>query len=209
MTRAGAFEPDLTLWDAWRPADVARRFAGVQAPWYVAAGWAIDLFLGEQTREHGDLEIGIPRARFAELASLLSGFEFFIPVSGPGDGMVWPLDQAGEFLQEHHQTWVREPETGLWRLDIFREPSDNDTWIFRRDERIRLSFRELILHTEVGIPYARPDVALLFKAKWSDLAKNQQDFAAVLPRLGPARRRWLKDALELVHPEHEWIPELT
>jgi hypothetical protein len=61
---AGAFEPDLTLWDAWRPEQVSALLAGVQAPWYVAAGWAIELFLGQERREHEDLEIAVPRDRF-------------------------------------------------------------------------------------------------------------------------------------------------
>lgn len=203
MTDAGAFEPDLTRWDAWRPEDVARVFAGVTAPWYVAAGWAIDLFLGEHTREHGDIEIGIPRERFPEFQSVLSGYEFFVPVSETG--MVWPLEEASGLVGEHHQTWVREPVTGLWRLDIFREPWDDETWVYRRDRRIRLPLRDAIAHTDDGIPYARPEVVLLFKAKASDLPKNQQDFDAVLPRLDSARQRWLRDALELVHPGHAWI----
>ena len=42
----------MSKWDAWRPEEVARRLTGVDAPWYVAAGWAIDLFLGGQRREH-------------------------------------------------------------------------------------------------------------------------------------------------------------
>ncbi|HEY8655865.1 MAG TPA: hypothetical protein VIM23_05110, partial [Gaiellaceae bacterium] len=60
-------EPDLELWDAWRPEAVARRLAGVRAPWYVAAGWAIELFLGGQRREHEDLEIAVPNDRFDEV----------------------------------------------------------------------------------------------------------------------------------------------
>ena len=76
---AGAFEPDLTLWDAWRPEQVSALLAGVQAPWYVAAGWAIELFLGQERREHEDLEIAVPRDRFGRIAERLSGFELFIP----------------------------------------------------------------------------------------------------------------------------------
>ncbi|MGH3130634.1 MAG: hypothetical protein ACRDNX_07440 [Gaiellaceae bacterium] len=52
------------------------------------------------------------------------------------------------------------PATGLWRLDVFREPSDGDTWICRRDERIRLPYGEVIERTEDGIPYARPEIVL-------------------------------------------------
>ncbi len=58
---------------------------------------------------------------------------------------------------------------------------ENDTWICRRDERIQLPYHELIEYTADGIPYARPEVTLLFKAKWSELPKNQADFAGRPP----------------------------
>jgi hypothetical protein len=29
-------------------------------PWYVAAGWALELFTGDAAREHDDLEIAVP-----------------------------------------------------------------------------------------------------------------------------------------------------
>jgi hypothetical protein len=209
VTSSGAFEPDLTLWDAWQPAEAARLLAGLQAPWCVTAGWAIDLFLGGQRRVHEDLEIAVPRERFGEVVAALAAFEFFVPMAGPGNGLVWPLAQAGEFLETHHQTWVREPSSGRWRLDIFREPSEQDTWICRREQRIRLPYDELIEYTTDGIPYTRPEVTLLFKAKWSDLPKNEADFAAVLPVLDAARRGWLSESLALVHPGHPWLAALA
>jgi hypothetical protein len=191
-------EPDLDAWDAWHPAEAARRLAGVRAPWCVAAGWAIELFLGTERREHEDLEIAVPRDRFDEVAEALNGFELFVA----GDHRVTPWPQrAGE----HHQTWVREPETRLWRLDVFREPADGDTWICRRDERIRLPYSELIERTPDGIPYMRPEIVLLFKAKHAHLAKNRLDFADALPRLDPKRRAWLTDALARLHPRHPWL----
>jgi hypothetical protein len=206
---AGAFEPDLSLWDAWRPEQAAALLVGVQAPWYVAAGWAIDLFLGGERREHEDLEIAVPRARFSEIADALGGFELFIPDGDLTDrSLVWPYSQAPEALDEHHQTWVRESTTGRWRLDVFREPSAGDTWICRRDERIRLPYADVIELTDAGIPYARPEIVLLFKAKHSDRAKDEADLAAVLPSLGPIRRRWLADALAVVHPGHPWLERI-
>jgi hypothetical protein len=206
---AGAFEPDLSLWDAWRPEEVAALLVDVQAPWYVAAGWAIELFLGEARREHEDLEIAVPRERFPEIAERLTGFELFIPDGDLTDrSLVWPLAEAARALDGHHQTWVREPATGRWRLDVFREPSDGDTWICRRDGRIRLPYGEVIQRTDDGIPYARPEIVLLFKAKHSDLPKNEADFAAVLPSLGPTRRSWLAELIALVHPGHSWLERI-
>ena len=206
---AGAFEPDLTLWDAWRPEQVAALLAGVRAPWYVAAGWAIELFLGEQRREHEDLEIAVPRAQFGRIAERLSGFELFIP---DGDltepGLVWPFAQAPAALDRHQQTWVREPATGRWRLDIFREPSDREMWIYRRDERIKRPYADVIDMTHDGIPYGRPEIILLFKAKHADRPKDEADFTAVLPQLDQISRTWLADALRLVHPGHPWLDRI-
>ena len=200
-----AFAPDLTRWDAWDPADAAERLAGVEAPWYVAAGWALDLFVGGEMREHEDLEIAVPHERFEELRRALAEFDVFVPV---GEGLVRPLESlSSDEFAETHQTWMREPSTGLWRLDVFREPSRGDTWICRRDARIRLPFAAAIAHTRDGIPYAQPEITLLYKAK-HNRDKDEADFAAVLPLLTPPRRRWLASALELVHPGHRWLAAL-
>ena len=205
---SGPFEPDVTLWDAWSPAEVARRLAGVQAPWYVAAGWSIDLFLGGQRRAHEDLEIAVPRARFDELTRAFGEYEFFVTVGDGDRGVVWPLARAADLMAEHHQTWLREPATGRWKLDIFREPGDDDTWTFRRDARIRLPYADVVARTADGIPYSRPEITLLFKAK-AARPKDEADFAAVLPLLDAERRIWLAHALELVHPGHPWIAQLV
>jgi Aminoglycoside-2''-adenylyltransferase len=198
------FEPDVSQWDPWRPEQVARLFANVDVPWYVAAGWAIDLFLGEERREHEDIEVAVPNARFDEIAEPLAGFEVFV-ITPP---TATPLAEARARLLDTHQTWVREPATGKWRLDVFREPSDGDTWICRREPTIRLPYEQVIERTEDGIPYGRPEIVLLFKAKHAGEPKNQADFEAALPRLDARRREWLRAALERVHPGHAWLAQL-
>jgi len=200
-----AFEPDVSQWDAWSPEQVARLLDGVQVPWYVAGGWAIDLFLGGQRREHEDLEIAVPNDRFGEIAAALRGFEICV-ITGPGEAT--PLEYAEAELEWTHQTWVREPATGLWRLDVFREPSEGETWICRRDARIRLQYDHVIERTDDGVPYGRPEIILLYKAKHAHRVRDRDDFTAVLPWLGPKRRRWLVQSLEMVHPGHRWIREL-
>jgi hypothetical protein len=194
-------EADFSLWDAWRPEQVARLLDGVEAPWYVAAGWALDLFVGEQRREHEDLEIAMPNGRIDELLPALDGLELFV-ITGPRQAT--PFEQARDQLEETHQTWVREPATGLWRFDVFREHSDGDTWICRRDPRIRMPYDRLIERTGDGIPYGRPEVILLYKAKHAHRDRDQSDFDEILPRLEPERRRWLAEALDVVHPGHPW-----
>ena len=135
-----AFEPDLSQWDAWRPERVAELLAEVDLPWYVAAGWAIDLFLGGERRDHGDIEVAVPSSRFDELAEVLADFDVCV-ITAPGEAT--PLAEARNRLSDTHQTWIREPSTGKWRLDVFREPSDGGTWICRREPSIRLPFERV------------------------------------------------------------------
>ena len=198
----GAFEPDLALWDAWHPAEVARRLAGVDATWYVTAGWALDLHHGRQTREHEDVEIAVPEHAFEAVRGALDELELWVI----GGGLAHPV--TPETLAAHHQTWVREPETGAWKLDVMREPWEGDTWVFRRDPRIRLPRDGVIALTNDGVPYARPEIALLYKAK-SSRPKDDADFAAVLPLLTAEEREWLAQSIALVNPGHHWLQLLA
>jgi hypothetical protein len=125
---------------------------GVEVAWCVVAGWALDLFRGEVTRQHEDLEIAVPAGRFPLLRAALAGFAFDVV----GSGRRWPLDSAA--FEVLHQTWVREPDTGVYRLDIFREPHDADTWICRRDQRIRLPYEQIIVTSPDGVPYLVPEI---------------------------------------------------
>ncbi|GGM56193.1 nucleotidyltransferase domain-containing protein [Dactylosporangium sucinum] len=188
-------------WEPWPPGEVARRLAGVRSPWYVAGGWALDLWLGAETRPHEDIEIGIPAGGFPEFRAALREYEFRVA----GDGQLWPVD--GPAFEAHHQTWVSDPATGRFHLDIFREPHDGDVWICRRDASIRRPYREIVRHTAAGVPYLVPELVLLFKAK-ATRPKDEQDFTAALPHLDPGRRAWLYAALTQVHPDHAWLTRI-
>jgi hypothetical protein len=192
------FDPDLFEWDAWHPTEAARRLAGVDVSWCVIAGWSLDLFRGQQTRDHGDLEIGVPAHGFAAIRKALAELEVYAIVEGQAE----PIGETS--LAESHQTWVLDRDSGTWRLDVIREPWEGDTWVCRRDPRLRRPGSDVIAHTPDGIPYVKPEIALLFKAKHMG-EKDQADFDGALPLLGSEAREWLVQALELVHPGHPWI----
>lgn len=168
----------------------------------MAAGWALDLVRGRQTRKHGDIEIAIPAARFTEVRDRFPGYVF----DAVGSGQIWE-NATPEVLAATHQTWLRDPATDHYLLDVFREPHDGDTWICRRDETIRLPYGDIIHHTQDGIPYLAPELVLLFKAKHVR-PKDQADFDKVVPHLTPAQRQTLADLLDRAHPEHHWLADL-
>ena len=189
-------------WDPWTPAEVAARLRRLDIPWAVASGWALDLFRGAQSREHRDIDIAIPAGAFDKAREALAPCEFVIV----GSGHKWPVSNR-EAMARTHQTWLLDPATGAYKLDLFREPHDGATWICRRDPSIRMPYTELVRQTKDGIPYVIPEVVLLFKAK-ATREQDELDFAGALPLLDSRAREWLRSALARVHPGHDWIARL-
>lgn len=176
--------------------------SGATVPWYVAAGWALDLFHGRQTRKHGDIEIAIPAAKFHEVRDRFAGYAFDVV----GSGRIWP-NASLDVVAATRQTWLRDPATGNYLLDVFREPHDGNIWICQRDETIRLPYKDIIHHTDDGIPYLAPELVLLFKAKHVR-GKDQTDFDQAVPHMTPAQRATLAELLAHLHPGHHWLAHL-
>jgi Aminoglycoside-2''-adenylyltransferase len=53
--------PSPESWGVLTPHDAADLLSAARLPWWIAGGWALDLFLGKGTRAHKDLDIGIFR----------------------------------------------------------------------------------------------------------------------------------------------------
>jgi hypothetical protein len=61
---------------------VLRELDGLPRPWFGWGGWAIDLWLGRQTREHEDVEIGIFRSDQAAVQAYFAGRELYKSLPG-------------------------------------------------------------------------------------------------------------------------------
>jgi hypothetical protein len=108
----GGDGPPLDAWRAWTPTEVARRLAGVDVPWCVVGGWSIDLFLGEQTRPHANLEIAVPRADLPPLRKALDG----VVHHAVGDGRVRALAAGEPPPDDTHQNWLLDVAADVWRV---------------------------------------------------------------------------------------------
>jgi hypothetical protein len=47
------------------------------APWWIAGGWAIDVFRGQTSRPHTDLDVGILRVDAPTVLQALSTWQIF------------------------------------------------------------------------------------------------------------------------------------
>jgi hypothetical protein len=195
--------PGIDAWGPWHPDEAMRQLAGAPNSWCVVGGWALDLWLGRQTRPHHDLEIAILRTDFFSFRVLLKRFRLF--VAAEGGTMALPPELPPD--PEHHQIWVLDEYARVWRMAIFLEPGDNQTWVFRRDERIYCSRSQMIAISSEGVPYLKPEAVLLYKAK-ATRAKDDGDFRACAALMASGARAWLKNALVSLHPAHRWIDDL-
>jgi hypothetical protein len=173
-------------------------------PWCVVGGWALDLSIGRETRFHEDLEIAIPRDNFPAIRAHFERAGYIL--HEVGDGEVRRLDADTQRNPDKHQNWVMDPHANEWRVDVMLEPGDANTWIFRRDERIRAPRSDMIGLRD-GIPHLKAHGALLYKAK-GQRPKDEADFAIAAPLLSAAERAWLIETLSLAHPGHAWIAAL-
>lgn len=184
-------------WEPYTPQEVAQLLAGASFPWWIAGGWATEAS-GAPRRKHADIDIVVLFDDLAAIRSWLSEFDLWEADAGtlrqllPGD----------ELRNGREGLWVRRDADSPWSLDLLLTRSKEGRWLFKRDPRISLPLDELGRVVD-GVPYLRPAVVLLHKAK-ALREKDQADFDGVLPQLGRGERAWLDRALAIAHPQHPW-----
>lgn len=170
----------------------------------MAGGWAIDLFVGRQTREHRDLDIQVLRRDQAAVRAALHRWDIYA-VDPPGALRPW---RSGEVLPGHvHDIWCRRAPDAPWALQLMLLDTERGRWVCRRDRRVGGPVCRFGRRDGAGVPYVAPEVQLLFKAR-EPRPQDEEDFAVALLRLDAAARRWLGAALGIVSPDHPWLPRL-
>lgn len=193
-------------WQPWQPHAVAKLFSALTVPWWIAGGWAIDLFIGEETREHDDIDVQILRRDQQAVRAILHGWDVQGAIPPPHDE-TWPFREwePGTLLDlEVHDIWCRPHKTAPWAIQLMIADTNDDQWLFRRDNRISRPLATIGHQTGEGLPYLAPAIQLLYKAK-NPRPKDEADFAKALPHLDLESRQWLAQALAIVHPRHAWI----
>jgi len=178
-------------------------FAKAGVPWWYAGGWALDMWLGEQTRPHSDLEISCLREN---LLPLLVDFDDWEIVQAHNKQLS-PLNLAASLPDEPFSVWMRPRNSRLWALEILPEEHDGADWVYRRDARIRRALAEIVLELSDGRRIVAPEIQLLYKSK-APRPKDEVDFTRVCRELGPKQRDWLHGALKTVAPDHAWLRRL-
>ncbi len=142
-----AYGPAAGQWRSPHPRETRSLLRDLRVPWWVAGGWALDLFIGQQSRPHKDLDIGILCRDVREVLAAMSGWEFFEAKAGKLFGPLTSDAQA-----DVNSLWGRRGKAGEWTLELMLDDSEGDQWVFRRDRRIRRSLDTAIRYDTERTP---------------------------------------------------------
>jgi len=201
--RAIPATPENSRWEPLTPQQVAERLRGIDVPWWIAGGWALDLFLGRQTRAHNDIEIAIFRGDEEKVRAQLKGWEYFI--AEKGELIPWEKEPLPGWA---HELWTREKRHETWQLEILIEERQGARWTYRRDADIGALAKDIGRFSNEGIPYIRPDIQLLYTSKGAR-PSDEADLITMLPRLDAAQRATLCAWLWTTDPGHRWLARLS
>jgi len=172
-------------WDPATPSEALALFGDCGVPWWIAGGYALELFAGRSWRTHGDLDVLMLHRDQLVVQDVLAGWEWWA-ADPPGTLRRW---EPGEVLPPSVQdVWCRPGADLPWRIQVMLGSS--------------LPASSVVV---AGIPCLGPEVQLSHKAL-SPRPKDEVDFFAVVGLLDGSQRRWLRDAVRRsCGDSHAWL----
>jgi Aminoglycoside-2''-adenylyltransferase len=169
-------------------------------PWWVIGGWAVDSWLGRQSRDHPDVDIGIFRDDESEVFDHLADWHL---VGHDTPDATHDERWDGHELAFPAHIHARHPQ---WpELDFNENERDGDEWIVSRTPEIRRNFADATSMSAWGLPTLSPDLVLWHKGRGDVRDRDHADFKALGPLLTDGQRRWLMTALRQLDPQHPWL----
>lgn len=198
------------------PAGVLRAreiMAGYPHPWALCGGWAVDLWLGSQTRDHTDLDITVFESDIADVFEHFAGWSLRADDATNGaNSEQW--DGRALVMPAHIHA---RAEDGF-EVELIVNPGARGEWVLSSQPLLLRPFDEVVQHA-AGLPVVVPEVLMAYKSRicrgcpgCSAPRKlrphDEGDFAALLPGLSPEARTWLRDTIEVLEPGHPWLERL-
>lgn len=190
-------------------------------------GWAIDLFIGRETRKHSDIDI---LAFWPERDMIIEymqsvGYQVYEMLGG---GKAHSLANIHDQIKCKRNIFCFTQDCELMRLSatnesdiysvdfkhigqtklnfiefLFNDKNDTDL-LYARNHDIKLALSDAFLIRD-SLPYLSPEMCLLYKSTDIERAGYQSDYDITLSNMSQRQKRWLENALAMLYPEgHKW-----
>lgn len=191
-------------------------------------GFAIDLFLGYESRLHGDIDILAywkDRNKIIEYMWSL-GFAVYEML---GDGKAHHITDINiQFIKKRNIFCIKEDcdfvrltettEKDIYLVEViptiqrkmnfieflFNDRTD-EHFLYARNHDIKRDLNKSILYVE-NIPYLAPEICLLYKSTDTERKGYQQDYDLAISKMDDEQKKWLSESLVVLYPNgHKWI----
>jgi hypothetical protein len=203
--------------------------AGFKAPWFLCGGWAADAWLGQQTRNHADVDIAVFHDDQRAIFEHLSGWALVGHDPQVADDTTEPWNGRHLDLPAH----IHVPKLGsplstsatvthsAFEFEFLLNERRGEDWVLNRDQQIAVAVDRSTRQSSWGLPTLAPEVVLFYKAGGHLTAAEAEaggavprphdvrDFLALLPVLTAAQRFWLAASLAEARPGHPWLTQLA
>jgi hypothetical protein len=187
--------------------------------WFLCGGWAVDAWLGRQTREHGDLDITVFHDDQRAIFEHLAGWRLVAhDTTGAAHDELWDgrplgyLEPGTRNAPAHlHAT---HPDFDF-KLEVLVNERSANEWLLSREPQASLPMDRSFRHSPAGLATAVPEILMFFKAtayrgvEGYPRPRDLADFLALVPLLPPEDLGWLRQSISALHPAHPWLPQVT
>src|SRR5688572_4441822 len=146
--------PDESNCIPYSPREIQSLLADAPFQWWITGGWALDLFLHEQTRPHFDIDVAIARHDQSAAQLYFDGWDFWSTMRSESGNIVLRCWETREILgTEFPGVWGRESSDAPWRFEFLLQEINEDLWTFRYSALVQHPLRNIGAFTRNGIPY--------------------------------------------------------
>lgn len=194
----------------------------------ICGGLAIDIFLGYESRTHGDIDL---LAYWNDRNSIISymqsiGFNVYEMLGG---GMAHHITDINKQKHEKRNIFCSTPDCELVKLtptdesdiyivdflhigqsklnfiELLFNDKDENCFLYARNKEIKRELDKAIL-TENGLSYLAPELLLLYKSTDTEREGYQQDFELAYSKMNNEQKEWLNNSLKAMNPNgHKWL----
>jgi hypothetical protein len=151
----------LWEWEQFDPPRLLKVMRGFDAPWWIAGGWALDLWISHETRTHQDVDIAILRGDQQKLYEAFSEWELYYATV---DHRLLPL-QPGQWLEPPiHGVWIRQAHDTPWLCEFLLNEHDETDWMFRLNLAVRMPLANFGGVVSGRMPILAPEIAFAIQS---------------------------------------------